>query len=127
MDINEQTDRWVEGEPVHNPDRDECCPDFSCCNPDLLAPKKEREEFAEAHYNNDTDTVYNYLFYFLGKMVDAKSSKKVHIAGEDDTAHDAEEQEESDSATDIKHASGDDIYDDVDHHEQMDGDDEDVP
>ena len=46
--IQEQLDAWVNGEPHHNMARDECCPDFSCCQPELLAPKDVRLEFAEA-------------------------------------------------------------------------------
>lgn len=28
--------RWAEGKPYHEPINDECCPDFSCCCPDLF-------------------------------------------------------------------------------------------
>ena len=34
-----QLDEWVKGNPIHNNVDDECCPDFSCCRPELLAPK----------------------------------------------------------------------------------------
>ena len=27
---------WVNGQPKHNTVDNECCPDFSCCYPDLL-------------------------------------------------------------------------------------------
>jgi len=32
MKPNEQLAKWVNGESIHNKERDECCPDFSCCN-----------------------------------------------------------------------------------------------
>lgn len=31
-----QLRRWVEGHSEHNRIDDECCPDFSCCNPKLF-------------------------------------------------------------------------------------------
>jgi hypothetical protein len=45
MNRNEQLAMWVRGQSVHDTERDECCPDFSCCNPELLAAKEEREHF----------------------------------------------------------------------------------
>jgi hypothetical protein len=27
---------WAMGKPYHEPHNDECCPDFSCCFPDLF-------------------------------------------------------------------------------------------
>ncbi len=34
--IEFQTAEWVAGRPWHNTVRDECCPDFSCCQAELL-------------------------------------------------------------------------------------------
>src|SRR5688572_28939536 len=42
-----QTRMWVDGNPVHNTLKDECCPDFSCCVPELLMPEGRRIEHAE--------------------------------------------------------------------------------
>lgn len=36
---------WAEGRPFHNTIDDECCPDFSCCYPDLFV-KDETERWA---------------------------------------------------------------------------------
>ncbi len=44
----EQLAEWLKGNPVHNKIRDECCPDFSCCEPRLLWPEERRQEFADA-------------------------------------------------------------------------------
>jgi len=52
-----QLSEWVAGRPWHNPftpdgkyglrpQDGECCPDFSCCDPELLSPEHERKEFA---------------------------------------------------------------------------------
>lgn len=38
MTAEDQVDLWVQGQSVHNPDRDECCPDFSCCRAHLAWP-----------------------------------------------------------------------------------------
>jgi hypothetical protein len=41
-----QLERWREGWSWHNTFSDECCPDFSCCRPDMLTPEAERRERA---------------------------------------------------------------------------------
>lgn len=57
----EHLDRWVKGESVHRPivamikhakglplvptPVQECCPDFSCCYPDMLMPLEERIKY----------------------------------------------------------------------------------
>ncbi len=79
MEISEQLDEWVKGNPIHNDERDECCPDFSCCA-GKIAPKDERERFAKAHYEGDEATKHQMLMMFLGN---AFSNKKIYIAGDD--------------------------------------------
>lgn len=69
MTIREQLELWVEGNSVHNPDRDECTPDFSCCDPELRAPLKERVLFWEAYKRNDTSIMEALLFKFLNAGV----------------------------------------------------------
>lgn len=34
--VKSQLLSWARGAPFHNPVDDECCPDFSCCHPDLF-------------------------------------------------------------------------------------------
>lgn len=34
--VRQQTLSWAIGRPYHNRIDDECCPDFSCCNPELF-------------------------------------------------------------------------------------------
>ncbi len=34
--VRAQTLKWAMGQPYHNRIDDECCPDFSCCQPDLF-------------------------------------------------------------------------------------------
>ena len=50
----EQLYYWVEGVSLHY--GKECCPDFSCCIPELRAPKRVRERYLEAFDKNDNDT-----------------------------------------------------------------------
>lgn len=40
--VRAQTLAWAEGRPYHNRLDDECCPDFSCCNPDLFEPDQDK-------------------------------------------------------------------------------------
>lgn len=49
MTNREQLEQWVAGNPQHNHVLDECCPDFSCCRPELLAPEHERRAFQKAN------------------------------------------------------------------------------
>lgn len=42
---------WAQGKPYHNTVDNECCPDFSCCNPDLLEPDElKRWRYYKEHY-----------------------------------------------------------------------------
>lgn len=43
----EQLSEWVDGHPLHNYVRDECCPDFSCCGGTMLG-LEDRKRFASA-------------------------------------------------------------------------------
>ena len=68
MTSDEQLERWVAGDPQHNhdlPDGGECCPDFSCCRPELLAPVEVRETFAKAT-EEQRDGM---LMMFLGGLI----------------------------------------------------------
>lgn len=39
---------WAKGNPQHNRIDDECCPDFSCCMPDLFT-KDDSERWQQYH------------------------------------------------------------------------------
>lgn len=39
-----QTERWAAGEPVHNFTDEECCPDFSCCEPKLFTQSEAERQ-----------------------------------------------------------------------------------
>lgn len=74
MTPNEQLAIWVEGKSIHNEDRNECCPDFSCCNPELLAEESVRIAFAEA----DPVVREEMLMMFLGKLLEGHN---LHFSG----------------------------------------------
>ena len=78
MTVNKQLELWLQGKPVHNKTRNECCPDFSCCNPKLLAPKKIRQVFVNASRTGDHGTVNKMLGAFLTKMLEAHN---FHVKG----------------------------------------------
>ncbi len=48
MTPDEQIALWVAGDSRCPNDQNECCPDFSCCNPKLLMPLAERQRFQQA-------------------------------------------------------------------------------
>jgi len=83
MTPNEQLELWVQGKSVHNDERGECCPDFSCCGGDL-ADEDTRKRFTKAYRDNDEGTVMNMLMAFLCGMMDASyKGKKIYIAGDE--------------------------------------------
>ena len=79
--IDYQLKNWLAGKPLHNYARDECCPDFSCCKPELLAPLHEREAFCLL---SDKERM-PMLMVFLQRLVSLafeESGKKVYVAGD---------------------------------------------
>lgn len=81
MTADEQLAEWVKGNSQCPNDRDECCPDFSCCQPELLADEATRIAFADA----TEETRFSMLGGFLGAAMEkAAEGKNVYIAGVDD-------------------------------------------
>ena len=75
MTPDEQVELWVSGESVHNEDMDECCPDFSCCRPELMVDFEVRLRFKEQPGERD-----GMLMQFLGRLV-ASEGVDAHITG----------------------------------------------
>lgn len=73
-----QLELWLAGNPVHNKDRDECCPDFSCCCPELLAPLEARELFIASQKSGNEALRFRLLGEFLNR---AFASRGVYVAG----------------------------------------------
>lgn len=83
MTYKEQLRLWVEGESVHDSDKkgEQCCPDFSCCMPELKAPKEERELFQQLYLEEKNEEYERMLMMFLGRALPLLTNKKVYIAG----------------------------------------------
>jgi hypothetical protein len=80
-----QIEEWVEGRSAHNLDRDECCPDFSCCTPELQASEAERRTFARYWREGNSMAMNEMLMMFLGKLIHQSGlEEEVHIAGQVD-------------------------------------------
>lgn len=75
---SEQLHLWVKGESVHArtgsppPDNWQCCPDFSCCKPELKAPVAERRAFVKATSVDRNRYLVKYLAAFVA-TVDPKA------------------------------------------------------
>ena len=79
MTYEEQLSLWVDGKSIHGAGSEGvCCPDFSCCRPELLAPRDVREVFAAAHRAGNESVTMRMLMTFLGN---AFANKAVYIAG----------------------------------------------
>jgi hypothetical protein len=78
--VKDQVILWLAGISFHNDERSECCPDFSCCSPELLAPFEEREIFTMAFMNEKYQIVDTMLMLFLGRMLKAHNIN-AYIAG----------------------------------------------
>lgn len=79
MTHDEQLERWLAGDPVHDEENGECCPDLSCCRGDI-APLQVRQRFVAAYRDGDTETVYAMLGFFLSAAL-ADFGESIHIAG----------------------------------------------
>lgn len=78
--IDAQLTEWVAGNPIHNTLRDECCPDFSCCEPELMWPEETRKEFEVA----GEDKRSQMLSMALGAaLAHAGKRDAVHVVGMD--------------------------------------------
>ncbi len=81
MTPDEQLAGWLEGNSSCPNDRGECCPDFSCCQSDLLVDKQTRQAFI----NGDDEVRLSMCGMFLGQAF-AKATElkdvKIYIAGD---------------------------------------------
>lgn len=81
MKETEQLLSWLKGKSIHNDKQ--CCPDFSCCVPQLLASFEEREAFIIAFLNDDNEQTDKMLFMFLGRAMNTITDKQILIAGKE--------------------------------------------
>ena len=81
MTAKEQLDKWVAGESIHDHENDQCCPDFSCCNPDLAAHIGDREIFQKYYLEGNDSGTMTMLTGFLLNLI-MKKKVNVHIVPE---------------------------------------------
>ena len=53
MTSDEQLKEWVKGNSIHNPDRDECCPDFRVVIMNFWHPKMNEKSLPKAMISYD--------------------------------------------------------------------------
>lgn len=54
---------------VHNNAENMCCPDFSCCRPELIASQLERTIFVKAFEEDENETIMNMLHLFMHRLL----------------------------------------------------------
>lgn len=85
---------WLMGDPTHNPrpaGGGECCPDFSCCTPRLLADVATRKAFCDAYAAGDMAAVNGFLGSFLGALLRNQGiPARIVGIGASDPDHDAD-------------------------------------
>ncbi len=70
-----QLNHWLAGQSRHLTMPDLCTPDYSCCEPELLAPLEERELYVHARNASDTRTLTRMDCMFLGRLIVRKGMK----------------------------------------------------
>lgn len=84
--VSHQLKHWVKGTPLHNTIRDECCPDFSCCNGGNIMPVEARKSLANAYSEGDESAVQKICMFGLSGLT-TDMGVKVHISGDDNVKH----------------------------------------
>jgi len=84
MTTDEQLALWLSGEPTCPNDRKECCPDFSCCCPELLADEDVRQRFIAAEEEERHALLMGFLGAAMAKMAEGVDAKvpDVYVAGD---------------------------------------------
>lgn len=90
----EQLDAWVAGRSIHREfdleiagrtqPMDECCPDFSCCKPELQAEPAIRQAFAAAGERERRKFLGAFLSLMIANARELQGTKaQVMIAGQE--------------------------------------------
>lgn len=76
----EQLEKWVKGVNVHNEERDECCPDFACCQPNKHWPLSYRKEFKKVYEEQGPEAIEPMLIAGLN-LITAEQPMAVYVSG----------------------------------------------
>lgn len=79
---NDQLALWVQGNSIHNLERNECTPDFSCCCQKLKWPKEVREKFANSSSDVRDTMLVSSLYAAVDEMggITTKERAQLHQA-----------------------------------------------
>ena len=75
----EQLEFWVTGNNVHNTERDECCPDFGCCQPNNHFSPQLRAKFLATYRESGVEACFPMLIMALSGAA-ADCGVSVHVA-----------------------------------------------
>ena len=76
----QQLELWVTGDNVHNVERDECCPDFACCQIEGHWPTELRRKFMDTYVLDGAEAVEPMLIMGLQGLL-TKHEVKTYLAG----------------------------------------------
>ena len=75
-----QVNRWYDGQSLHNHIDNQCCPDYSCCYPALVATSDCKHAFRKAVAIQDEDLVAELVMNFEAAL---RIAQGIQIAFED--------------------------------------------
>jgi hypothetical protein len=88
MTHEEQLFQWLCGNSMHDIENDRCCPDFSCCHPELKEEIKVRKLYYTSFLEDDYDLQDSLLIIFLGKAMSQNTRSPIIESNiEDDHSH----------------------------------------
>ena len=80
MTREKQLSLWLKGQSVHNEERNECTPDFSCCIPSCEATLEDKLTFCDAWVERKSDIVSGMSVMFFSAMLVARGFDDVAVS-----------------------------------------------
>ena len=77
-----QVELWAQGVSIHNTVDDECCPDFSCCKPQMKASDEERQTFLNANEDERSLMCFKFLGTALAHLPSTRVKGAIHTPNE---------------------------------------------
>lgn len=83
MDYKEQLALWRQGRSLHNDELNQCCPDFSCCDPSLQSTQGIRDLYFKAFTEGNEKLIQDMLVGFMqracNKLTEDDPEYEVHV------------------------------------------------